>query len=154
MVLSGETTWTDAKYETEGVSAYTFSKCPIVRSPVGSSKQHGRARDVTAMTLSLRKSQPSHGTVRFLGLFLADPLDVPEEVISYVADQLKIDELSNINAYGEREKTAYEHAWEIRRAYGYRSSLRPKLISEAFWWRGHGQPATGRRRSSTALPRG
>jgi len=138
MVLSGETTWTDAKYETEGVSAYTFSKCPIVRSPVGSSKQHGRARDVTAMTLSLRKSQPSHGTVRFLGLFLADPLDVPEEVISYVADQLKIDELSNINAYGEREKTAYEHAWEIRRAYGYRefveaeADLRGFLVARAW----------------------
>jgi len=60
------------------------------------------------------------GTVRFLGMFLADPLDVPEEVLAYVAGQLKIDDLSTIDAYGEREKTAYEHAWEIRRAYGYR----------------------------------
>ena len=78
------------------------------------------------------------GTVRFLGMFLADPLDVPEEVIGYVADQLKIDDRSNMHAYGEREKTAYEHAWEIRRAYGYRefvaveAELRGFLVARAW----------------------
>ena len=76
--------------------------------------------------------------MRFLGLFLADPLDVPDEVIGYVAAQLKIDDLSNISAYGEREKTAYEHAWEIRRAYGYRefveaeADLRGFLVARAW----------------------
>ncbi|MDQ6674424.1 MAG: DUF4158 domain-containing protein [Chloroflexota bacterium] len=78
------------------------------------------------------------GIVRFLGMFLADPLDVPEEVIGYVADQLKIDDLSTVNAYGEREKTTYEHAWEIRRAYGYRefveadADLRDFLVARAW----------------------
>src|SRR6266567_2073578 len=78
------------------------------------------------------------GTVRFLGMFLADPLDVPEEVIGYVAGQLKIDDVSTIDAYGEREKTAYEHAWEIRRAYGYRefveaeADLRGFLVARAW----------------------
>jgi len=72
------------------------------------------------------------GTVRFLGLFLADPLDVPEEVLGYVAGQLKIDDLSNINAYGEREKTAYEHAWEIQRAYGYREFVEAEADRRGF----------------------
>jgi hypothetical protein len=60
------------------------------------------------------------GTVRYLGKFLADPIDVPTVVVDYVAEQLGIADASCIKAYGERPKTAYEHAWEIQRALGYR----------------------------------
>jgi Domain of unknown function (DUF4158) len=59
------------------------------------------------------------GTVRFLGTFLPDPLDVPTEVVAYQAGQLGID-VSGLRAYAERETTPLEHVWEIRREYGYR----------------------------------
>ena len=59
------------------------------------------------------------GTVRMLGAFLDDPLDVPVEVVDYVAEQLGIDDPSCLKAY-EREKNRFEHVWEIRRRYGYR----------------------------------
>jgi TnpA family transposase len=60
------------------------------------------------------------GTVRFLGTFLSDPLDVPAEVVAYQAGQLSIEDVSCLRAYAEREMTPLEHAWEIRREYGYR----------------------------------
>ena len=44
------------------------------------------------------------GTVRFLGVFLSDPLNVPEEVLGYVAGQLEIDDPSIGTVYGERGK--------------------------------------------------
>ena len=59
------------------------------------------------------------GTVRFLGTFLPNPLDVPTEVLVYQAGQLGLD-VSGLRAYAEREMTPLEHAWEIRREYGYR----------------------------------
>ena len=60
------------------------------------------------------------GTVRYLGRFLEDPLDVPWPVVEYLAGQLGIADASCVKAYTDRPKTAYEHAWEIRRTYGYR----------------------------------
>jgi TnpA family transposase len=66
------------------------------------------------------------GTVRYLGHFLTeDPLDVPWSVVEYVADQLDIADPSVVKRYTERPKTAYEHAWEIRAAYGYRDFADP-----------------------------
>src|ERR1700759_2311621 len=59
------------------------------------------------------------GTVRHKGLFLADPLAVPWPVVDYLAEQLGIGDPSQVKRYGERPKTAYEHAWMIRDAYGY-----------------------------------
>jgi hypothetical protein len=59
-------------------------------------------------------------TVRFIGTFLTDPLDVPAEVLDYVAEQLGIDDPSCASWYTEREKTRMEHAWEIQREYGLR----------------------------------
>ena len=60
------------------------------------------------------------GTVRFIGLFLADPLDVPAVVVDYLAGQLGIADASSVKRYAERQSTQWEHAAEIRQAYGYR----------------------------------
>jgi hypothetical protein len=53
------------------------------------------------------------GTVRFLGTFLTDPLDVPWSVVDYVAVQLDVADSSVIKRYTEREKTAYEHGRSV-----------------------------------------
>lgn len=58
-------------------------------------------------------------TVRYLGLFLEDPLDVPWPVIEYLAEHLDVEDPSRVKRYTERQMTAYEHAWEIRDVYGY-----------------------------------
>lgn len=59
-------------------------------------------------------------TVRYVGRFLVDdPLDVPWSVVEHLAAQLGIEDPSCVKRYTERSKTAYEHAWEIRDAYGY-----------------------------------
>ncbi len=58
-------------------------------------------------------------TVRYIGLFLEDPLAVPWPVVEHLASQLEIEDVSCVKEYTERLKTAYEHAWEIRDAYGY-----------------------------------
>jgi hypothetical protein len=44
-------------------------------------------------------------TVRFLGTFLTDPLDVPLAVLDYVAAQVGVDDPSCVKRYTEREKT-------------------------------------------------
>jgi Domain of unknown function (DUF4158) len=56
-------------------------------------------------------------TVRNLGMFLADPLDVPVELIEYMAEQLGIDDPSCVKRYTERDKTRLEHAWDIQRRF-------------------------------------
>ncbi|WSQ82564.1 DUF4158 domain-containing protein (plasmid) [Streptomyces sp. NBC_01213] len=58
-------------------------------------------------------------TVRYVGLFLEDPLAVPWPVVEHLAAQLGVEDPSCVKRYTERLKTAYEHAWEIRDAYGY-----------------------------------
>jgi hypothetical protein len=60
------------------------------------------------------------GTVRFLGAFLSDPLDVPWSVVDYIAAQLGIADPSVVKHYTERVETANTHAREIRAVYGYR----------------------------------
>jgi len=59
------------------------------------------------------------GTVRALGRFLEDPLDVPWLAVEFVAEQLGIADPSRAKQYLDRPKTAYEHAWEIRTKRGY-----------------------------------
>lgn len=55
-------------------------------------------------------------TVRFLGTFLVDPLEVPQVAIDYLAEQLDVRDPSCLKRYGDRAKTRLEHVWEIRRA--------------------------------------
>jgi TnpA family transposase len=69
------------------------------------------------------------GTVRFLGTFLADPLEVPTSVLDYVAGQLDVVDPSVIKGYSEREATARVHAREIRRVYGFRD-LGEELVGD------------------------
>lgn len=59
-------------------------------------------------------------TVRYVGLFLGeDPLDVPWPVVEHLAGQLGIEDPSRVKRYTDRRQTVYDHAWEIREAYGY-----------------------------------
>ena len=59
------------------------------------------------------------GTARFIGTFLKDPTDVPENVTVYIGQQLGIDNLSVLNRYGIGE-TRLGHIAEIKEFYGYR----------------------------------
>ena len=61
------------------------------------------------------------GTVRPVGRFLEDPLDVPWPAVEFLAEQLEIGNASCVKKYVQRPQTPYEHAWEIRDRYGYRS---------------------------------
>ena len=55
-------------------------------------------------------------TVRWLGIFLEDPLDVPATVVDFVAAQLEVADPSQVKRYTGRTKTRFDHQWEIRRA--------------------------------------
>jgi len=57
-------------------------------------------------------------TVRHLGTFLNDPLDVPTEVLDYIAQQLEVTDPSCVKRYLERRPTRFEHAEEIKRVLG------------------------------------
>ncbi|MET7503281.1 Tn3 family transposase [Streptomyces microflavus] len=59
-------------------------------------------------------------TARYLGVFQDDPVDVPAEVVDYLAEQLDIADVSVLKAYGERENTRLEHVRELRRVLEYR----------------------------------
>lgn len=59
-------------------------------------------------------------TVRFLGTFLADPLEVPWVMVEFLAAQSGITDPSRVKGYWARLPTKHEHAREIREAVGYR----------------------------------
>lgn len=58
-------------------------------------------------------------TLRFLGLFLGDPLAVPVGAVTYVASQIGITDLAELPRYAERIQTQWDHQAEIRRRFGY-----------------------------------
>ena len=59
-------------------------------------------------------------TVRYLGTFLQDPLDVPVVVLERLADQMEIPDPSCVKRYTERRTTPFDHREEIKAAYGLR----------------------------------
>ena len=60
-------------------------------------------------------------SVRFLGTFLENPIDIPLGVIIYVATQLGISDIECLPRYLERSVTHWEHQGEIQQRYGYRN---------------------------------
>jgi TnpA family transposase len=85
-------------------------------------------------------------TVRNLGMFLADPLDVPSELVGYLAEQLGIEDPSFLPEYLERRPTRFEHQAEIQQAYGLRafSEVENALaawIADQAWMTGDGPKA-------------
>jgi len=60
------------------------------------------------------------GTVRHLGTFLPNPIDVPGPVIAYVGRQLQLDPSASLPRYLERKQTRHAHCAEIQKVYGYR----------------------------------
>lgn len=59
-------------------------------------------------------------TVRFLGTFLANPIEVPKTVVDYLAQQLNLSDGTSLSRYLDRSPTHREHAGLIQRHYGYR----------------------------------
>jgi len=66
------------------------------------------------------------GTVRYLGTFLEDPVDVPNEVVKTLSEQLYIDSLDGFSAYRSGEQR-WQHAAEIRIHFGYADITEPKV---------------------------
>ena len=77
-------------------------------------------------------------TVRHVGRFLPDPLDVPGVVAGYVAEQIGVADPSCLKRYLERRATRFEHQAEIAATYGYASfaSAREELVGwlDALVW--------------------
>jgi hypothetical protein len=72
-----------------------------------------RRDDATRLGFALQLT-----TVRFLGTFLVNPIDVPVAVMEYVAAQLGIEDASVAKAYLKRDKTRLEHRWEVQQVDG------------------------------------
>jgi hypothetical protein len=59
------------------------------------------------------------GTVRFLGTFLPNSIDVPSGVFAYVSRQLHITHAACVSRYMERKQTHHAHRAEIQNVYYY-----------------------------------
>jgi hypothetical protein len=85
-------------------------------------------------------------TVRHLGMFLPDPLDVPLELVEYLAEQLGIDDPSCVKSYLDRRMTRFEHADEVQQEYGLTAfaAVEAELaawIADQAWMTGDGPKA-------------
>jgi hypothetical protein len=63
-------------------------------------------------------------TVRFLGTFFDDPLRVPERVVAFAAEQLGIDNWSDLQQY-QRNRVRFVHRQRICERYGYKDFSNP-----------------------------
>ena len=84
-----------------------------------------RRGDHTRLGLALQLT-----TVRYLGTFLPDPLDVPTAVLQRLAGQLQIADPSCVKRYTERRTTPFEHREEIKAAYGLREFAEAEAEAE------------------------
>ena len=89
-------------------------------------------------------------TVRFVGTFVADPVDVPGGVVEYLAEQLNV-AAASMATYTQREKTRLEHQWEIARKVGYHvfTDAEAELavwVDDRAWTTGEGPVGVQRRR--------
>ena len=74
------------------------------------------------------------GTVRFLGIFLPRPTEVPDGVVRFVATQLGIRDTTSFARYAQRTATHREHASQIQKRYGYRPSSDPAESFQLLRW--------------------
>ena len=70
-------------------------------------------------------------TVRWLGTFLEDPLDVPGVVLEFVAEQLGVEDPSQVKRYTKRRPTPFDHQQEIRKACQWKdfASVEPDFVA-------------------------
>ena len=73
------------------------------------------------------------GTVRFLGIFLANPVDVPFPILRAVAAQLEISDFGSLKKYRKGEQK-WKHATEIRVHYHYLEISDPKISFKLNRW--------------------
>lgn len=96
------------------------------------------------------------GTVRYLGTFLENPLDVPQLVLWTLAKQLRIEALDKAKAYSAGEQR-WQHAIEIRTSYGYVEFTEPLIAFRftrwlyALCWTGTDRPSVLFERATTWL---
>ncbi|MBA9050401.1 hypothetical protein BJ996_007132 [Streptomyces phaeogriseichromatogenes] len=88
-------------------------------------------------------------TVRYLGMFLNDPTDIPLGVANYLAEQLDIEDAPVLKAYSEGENTRLDHVRELRRLLEFREFAEVEPEVRAWVTRQPGRPARGRRHCST-----
>jgi hypothetical protein len=85
-------------------------------------------------------------TVRWLGTFLEDPLDVPGVVLEFVAGQLGVEDPSQVKRYTERRPTPFDHQRDIRQASGWKdfTDVEPEFaawVAARSWTSGDGPKA-------------
>src|SRR5216684_5982085 len=73
------------------------------------------------------------GTVRFLGTFLPNPTQVPATVVTYVAQQLGLDDPTCLEHYHSFYFNG-AHATEIQKSYGYRDFHNPRESFRLVRW--------------------
>lgn len=59
------------------------------------------------------------GTVRYLGNFISNPIELSLEILNFVILQLKMENLDCLSLYMKRNQTRYDHIIEIKNVYHY-----------------------------------
>lgn len=72
-------------------------------------------------------------TVRYLGTFLEDPVDVPSQVIQALGSQLAIQDLTCLQAYRSSERR-WDHAVEIRKFGNYQDFTQVNIALQLTRW--------------------